>query len=282
MRIKVIAAALASVPFLAVGFGACDSTSMKKSGGDQSAGTVARLERTGTLLEADSVPFFSDPSTAVVTQADEIVFIDQSNSQVAVFDSTGRQTASLGRRGQGPGEFLSPQAIFSLHADTLAVFDRQKLAVTLIVRGNVQESTIDFQTWEFDVRDRLQLVGRFASRIPLDEIAPASAAICDSGVVVVDTSGIQVFDADGRRSSSLKLPVRRVNVAQLGNGVAGVVDRATFTIRDLPEQSEVGKLLLRMSEGVDSVLLRPTIDATGLVWFPRATERGGAWVRTSS
>jgi hypothetical protein len=326
------------MPIVLVGLSACDTPSPKLESAETPIESVARLEKSGTLTEEDGVPFFSDPSFGVITDGGEVAFIDQANQQLAVFDSSGTRRISMGRRGQGPGEFLSPQAVYSLHKDTLAVFDRQKLLVTLFTHGQTESSSIRFDRWPFNADDQLQLVGRFASgewvalrraprqwrrpivksavdtpallvggpdepprelllltprrfvdfvskglvaRIALDEIAPSIGAICDSGVVVVDTLGIRTFGSDGRMRSNSRLPFKRVSVDRLGQGLVGVVDRATYTIKAIGGHGDVERALFAISEGADSVLQRPNIDALGLIWFPRATESGGAWVRVN-
>jgi hypothetical protein len=47
---------------------------------------------------------------------------DTGNQRIVIFDSDGKYSHSLGREGQGPGEFLSPRLIYA-EKDTVAVWD---------------------------------------------------------------------------------------------------------------------------------------------------------------
>ena len=65
---------------------------------------------------------FSVVSWVYVGPRGEIVVPERQDYRVRVYDSTGTLTATIGRRGEGPGEFQAPAPVFWA-ADTLVVFD---------------------------------------------------------------------------------------------------------------------------------------------------------------
>lgn len=54
-----------------------------------------------------------------------IVVVNRGSSELRVFDSTGTFLHAIGRRGEGPGEFLSLGTLQRLEGDSLIVFDSQ-------------------------------------------------------------------------------------------------------------------------------------------------------------
>ncbi len=101
-------------------------TIVESTGGDRRLGEmpvqIGMLESDGTL---EFVPwgFAADPDAGVVYVA------DRSESRVAVFDSAGGQMRELGRRGEGPGEFLEPAAV-AVDDGVLAVLDARRGVVS--------------------------------------------------------------------------------------------------------------------------------------------------------
>ena len=69
-----------------------------------------------------NVEDFSVVSWVYVGPQGEIVVPERQDYRVRVYDSTGTLMATIGRRGEGPGEFQAPGPVFWA-ADTLVVFD---------------------------------------------------------------------------------------------------------------------------------------------------------------
>ena len=69
-----------------------------------------------------NVEDFSRVSWVYVGPQGEIVVPERQDYRVRVYDSTGTLMATMGRRGEGPGEFQAPAPVFWA-ADTLVVFD---------------------------------------------------------------------------------------------------------------------------------------------------------------
>lgn len=62
---------------------------------------------------------------AVRLRDGRIVVVNRGSTELRVFDSTGTYLHAIGRRGQGPGEFMSPGTLQRLPGDSLIVFDTQ-------------------------------------------------------------------------------------------------------------------------------------------------------------
>jgi hypothetical protein len=153
---------------------------------------LTTLEPVGSLRESDGVAFETDPLAGTYTREDALAFVDVSNQQIALFDRDGKQTGTLGRRGQGPGEFQGAEAMFALSSDSLAAFDRQRQSMTFVVNGKISLASIDFQSWQFDFDDALRIVGRFANgdwvglkRSPRPHRGVGARAVFDTPTVVV-------------------------------------------------------------------------------------------------
>lgn len=61
-----------------------------------------------------------------------VAVADPMNGEIRVFDWSGAHRFSVGRRGQGPGEFMSIDGLVRTSGDTLAIFDRQSQRITLL------------------------------------------------------------------------------------------------------------------------------------------------------
>jgi hypothetical protein len=63
------------------------------------------------------------PAQLAVSPDGRLIVLDGDNHRVHVFDPSGAHVASLGRAGQGPGEFVYPAAVAGLAEGQLGVFD---------------------------------------------------------------------------------------------------------------------------------------------------------------
>ena len=64
-----------------------------------------------------------------------IIIADAGARALLRFDSTGRLIQSMGRAGEGPGEFLAPSWLGQLRGDSLVVWDRGLGRVSVFTRG---------------------------------------------------------------------------------------------------------------------------------------------------
>lgn len=83
-----------------------------------------------TLAEPDSVPITR--SAATLHALDGSWYLsDNGSDRIVHFSATGAFLGTLGRHGQGPGEFETPVDLFQLGADTLGVADLTLRRITL-------------------------------------------------------------------------------------------------------------------------------------------------------
>lgn len=112
---------------------------------DTPADTAAAAEALEPLLIIQSPDtgnvFFSRTGSAIVTPDSQVIVDAGDAGQLLVFDQSGRLLHTIGRRGQGPGEFRSV-ASFGIRADSLWVFDYVARRVTTfsLATGRVASS----------------------------------------------------------------------------------------------------------------------------------------------
>lgn len=89
----------------------------------------ARRQVTATVGTLDGPPeaTFGTVLDAKVTDRDEILIADIQTAEVQVFDPSGTFLYTLGRHGEGPGEFKAPAAILLPEPGELLVLDRAQL-----------------------------------------------------------------------------------------------------------------------------------------------------------
>jgi hypothetical protein len=79
--------------------------------------------------------------TALPLPGDEVAVVDAGHSEIRVFDGTGRYQRTIGRRGQGPGEFANILWAQLAH-DTLLVFDMNQRRLTVLGADGSVHATV--------------------------------------------------------------------------------------------------------------------------------------------
>jgi len=121
-----------------------------EKGGHWGAKPQVRLElvRTiGGLGETDPNLAFSAPYDVVRDSAGNIYVLDVRDCRIQKIDAGGKFLKSIGRRGQGPGEFQSPFSMDIDDADNLFVFDARGLKIEVLSSDGKPLSTIKFETY---------------------------------------------------------------------------------------------------------------------------------------
>jgi hypothetical protein len=113
-----------------------------------------------------------------------------------VVDSTGKLLQAFGSGGQGPGQFLNVEAVFSLPGDTIMIFDRQRQVGYLYHHFKLTEDKLDFHNWGLSSGTDLRLVGRLGDgrwvalqRAPLDFTLKGARAVEDTVRLLAGTPG---------------------------------------------------------------------------------------------
>ncbi len=79
--------------------------------GDKPGFTLEPAGTIGALESEDENVLFYMPSDVAVDTAGNVYVLDSGNHRIQKFDARGNFLASLGRKGQGPGEFQLPQSL---------------------------------------------------------------------------------------------------------------------------------------------------------------------------
>ncbi len=140
-----------------------------------------------------------------------VVAVDRKTAEVRIFDEAGRHLRSMGTRGEGPGEFLSPFILWITPGDTLWVGD--------------------YRPWRYNV---FTAQGQFVRRVSLKPawLNPSRAGgVLDNGYTVnarsesvrhgnfavPDTFVVEIHDPSGELVGSL---------ARIPNGTTGIFREA--------------------------------------------------------
>ncbi len=89
-----------------------------------------------TLYQVNDIDRLSDGSWLVANGSTE---------EVRVFDADGGYVRTIGRRGEGPGEFVSLSSVFVLPGDTVAVWDARQRRVSVFDVGGAMHRDVSFE-----------------------------------------------------------------------------------------------------------------------------------------
>ena len=175
---------------LALGAGAtaslqsCDPSSPAPTSGnpvtlDPSAWPAIEAERVATTELTFNPRFGADPGAEVVISADGDVFGAQwQDGTIQVIDEAGEVIRTIGRGGEGPGEFMLLSAIW-LAGDTLVATDRQLMRVNSFATDG---RFLDSRTWVADFEG--WVVDEAGSRVIYAPGSPPSAILANGLALV--------------------------------------------------------------------------------------------------
>jgi hypothetical protein len=115
-----------------------------KKGEEWGGGPKLSIELVRTIGDVDTDDenlAFNSPIDMVVDNAGSLYILDSGNQRIQVFGPDGRYVRTIGRKGQGPGEFSGPNSIDIDGEGHLYVLDdRQKRIQVLTTQGEVLKS----------------------------------------------------------------------------------------------------------------------------------------------
>ncbi len=124
-----------------------------------------------------------------------LVVLNAGTSELRFFDSTGKYLSTAGRRGNGPGEFVSPVFISRLTGDTVAVLDGQLGRWSLLSPSGTFIRSVT--TFRRDEKSYVISLGRLADGRFLGMRYPMLAMRETSGPVRRDSQALGLIGADG-------------------------------------------------------------------------------------
>lgn len=161
--------------------------------------------------EGDENQWFSSIRGAGLLSDGSIVAVDRNSAEVRIYDSTGEHLHSMGRHGEGPGEFSDPFRLWITTGDTLWVGD--------------------YRPWRYNL---FTPQGEFVRRVNLSPFMlnpPEPGGVLDNGYTlnptskqarredfsVADTLVVLVYDPEGQLVG---------NLARIPDRISGMVSEA--------------------------------------------------------
>lgn len=123
-----------------------DVTTVVNESGSVWGGSAQLIEEASIGVDAGAEPYMLGNVTSVWASADEIYVLDFSVPAVRVYDREGTWSRDIGRRGQGPGEFVQPYRVATRDDGTVFVSERPARLILYSPEG----AHID--TWGWDSR----------------------------------------------------------------------------------------------------------------------------------
>jgi hypothetical protein len=156
------------------------------------------LWRLGGETEADE-EIFGRVERVLLDSEGNAYFLDTQLSEVRVFSASGEYLRTLGRAGEGPGEFRNPVDFFFLPGGRLAV--AQVMPTRIAVLGPDGAGLDDFPL-PFDDERSMLLLQEARSRGDEIFLSYINPVIAGGGVVL--KRGLIAVDPDGKRTATLK------------------------------------------------------------------------------
>ena len=162
--------------------------------------------------EEDETQWFSSIRGMGRLSDGSVVAVDRTSAEVRVYDETGRHLRSMGRSGEGPGEFANPYVLWIAAADTLWVGD--------------------YRPWSYNV---FTAHGEFVRRVTLMPVWPNPArggGVLDNGYSV-NARAESAYNEDFTVADTLVLEVHDPEGGLVGN-LARLPDRTSGTVSEAP------------------------------------------------
>lgn len=138
MRMR--AGSFVAIPLLAAGAAACGDAGAGGDGGSAVArwSLAPQPEVEIGVVEGEEPYLLHDVAGAVELEDGRIVVLNAGSHEVRIYDGEGRHLRSLGREGDGPGEFRGPARLRHVGGDTVEVVDEELRRTTrLTLDGEV-------------------------------------------------------------------------------------------------------------------------------------------------
>ena len=116
-------------------------------GGKWGANPEVKLELVGTIggLDAEENLSFNNPNDIVRDSAGNLYILDTDNQRIQKLDSEGKFIKTIGRKGQGPGEFQSAHSMDIDNENNLFVFDMRSRRIEVLSSDGKPLKTIKFR-----------------------------------------------------------------------------------------------------------------------------------------
>lgn len=120
-----------------------------EKGGQWGANPPVKLELIRTIggLDAEENLSFNNPNDIVRDSVGNLYILDTDNQRIQKLDSEGRFVKTIGRKGQGPGEFQAAHSMDIDNADNLFVFDMRSRRLEVLSSEGKPLKTCKFRAF---------------------------------------------------------------------------------------------------------------------------------------
>jgi hypothetical protein len=120
-----------------------------EKGGKWGSNPEVKLELVRTIggLDAEENLSFNNPNDIVRDSAGNLYILDTDNSRIQKLDSEGRYVKTIGRKGQGPGEFQAAHSMDIDDENNLFVFDVRSRRIEVLSPEGKSLRTIKFRAF---------------------------------------------------------------------------------------------------------------------------------------
>lgn len=106
--------------------------------------TISLIRTIGDINTLDENRAFNNPSDIVVDKTGHIYILDSGNNRIQKFDSQGNYLSTLGRSGQGPGEFNWPSSFDMDDQGLLYITDQNNRRIQVLDSEGTYQKMIRF------------------------------------------------------------------------------------------------------------------------------------------
>ena len=129
---------------LVLTFGACDDRQTEEDANTAASWSLDSAPRVVIGEEQGDEPYlFQGVAAAVIIPDGRITVADRGSSSIRIFEADGTFQQSMGRTGQGPGEFEYIASVVLLPPDTLVVYDAAAFRITRFRTNGALLSTVN-------------------------------------------------------------------------------------------------------------------------------------------
>jgi sugar lactone lactonase YvrE len=107
------------------------------------------VQKIGGLNAVDDNYIFNRPEDLVVDEKGNIYLIDALDCRILVFDKSGKYHTTIGRKGEGPGEFKAPVCAELDYENNLYVSDIALNRIIIVTKNNIELRRIDMSPQYF-------------------------------------------------------------------------------------------------------------------------------------
>ncbi|KPK93239.1 hypothetical protein AMJ80_06060 [bacterium SM23_31] len=145
--------------------------------GDEPKIKLELIQRIGDVDSLGDNYHFFRPTDVVVDEEENIYVLDYGDCRIQKYDSKGKHLATIGRRGQGPGDFLSPRCMNIAGDSNIYILDSGNRKVQIFNPSGKYEGYIGMQD-KFPHHLRLLFTGEFVFNFETpDDSNPALISI---------------------------------------------------------------------------------------------------------